>query len=254
MLGELPDGTRFPYWPVAMYVMNEGSGSRINDLSGNGNTGTLNSAVTWGSSKFGFGLNINEGIAPIRITHNSSINIDAVFTLSMWFKIPSGAMGDNYTLFSKLPDNVVYIYVTVLSATGKIFCRADDNVVPKDITSINAVNDGLWHHLIYIRDSSGYSLYVDNVLNGTNTNNGSIATTHDIVFGAKGAGTAYDDMLGQIDNAALWKDVCFTAQQIAYLYWHHFPWFEEDEVSHLYLPVGAAGAMTLNTGYWGQII
>jgi len=46
MLGEQPDWTRFPR-PVSMWVMNEGCGNKIYDLSGNSNTGTLTGSPVW---------------------------------------------------------------------------------------------------------------------------------------------------------------------------------------------------------------
>src|SRR5690348_15683757 len=44
---------------VAAYGFNEGSGTSVNDISGNGNTGTITGATWSGSGKFGGALSFD---------------------------------------------------------------------------------------------------------------------------------------------------------------------------------------------------
>jgi len=252
-LGRLINYAAFPAAKrlVGCWLMNEKAGLEVKDLSGHGNDGTLASATTWTVGKFGFALGINESAVPVRVTHSESVNIDRNFTISMWFKIPSSALGDNYTLISKYPDNVIYFRCLVLQASGLVYGDFDDNVLKKSVTSTSAVNGGLWHHVVFTRDSSGYKFYLDNVLEDTDTDNGSIANTEDLVLGATGL-TAFDDMLGEIEHCMIF-DRALTASEIALLYREPFVMFKRRR-RVIFAPEVAVGANAPTGALYGSLV
>ncbi|MDY6960265.1 MAG: LamG-like jellyroll fold domain-containing protein, partial [Halobacteriota archaeon] len=59
---------------VACYLMNEGTGTILNDLSKNGNTGTISNG-TWVASEYGGGLEFNALNSEVLITDNSTIDL-----------------------------------------------------------------------------------------------------------------------------------------------------------------------------------
>src|SRR5205823_486479 len=69
---------------VAAYSFDEGSGTSVADLSGNGNTGTLTNA-TWASSgKFGRALVFNGTSARVNVPSSTSLQLSSGMTLEAW--------------------------------------------------------------------------------------------------------------------------------------------------------------------------
>ena len=152
--------------PVAYWNMEEGSGSTvINDISGNGNTGTLypgtagmNIATSsmWTTGKFGKGLKFDGTddyvVAPVT---GSSGYTNA--SMSAWIKTTdSGSskrvLGTGWWMF----------YLNRFDA-GKFIPIFDgssgDNNASQDSTT--TINDGLWHFLAATNDGSTTRIYVD---------------------------------------------------------------------------------------------
>src|SRR5262245_18765517 len=69
---------------VAAYGFNEGSGTTVTDSSGNNNTGTLRSGVTWHTvGKFGSALAFNSATG-VLIPAAASLNLTTGMTLEAW--------------------------------------------------------------------------------------------------------------------------------------------------------------------------
>ena len=77
---------------VGYWLMNEGSGSNIYDISGKGNHGTLTNMSTndqssgWSGSKFGGGLGFDGTDDYINCGDDSSLSMTNVITISAWVK------------------------------------------------------------------------------------------------------------------------------------------------------------------------
>jgi hypothetical protein len=70
---------------VAAFNFNEGSGTRLNDLSGNNNNGTLNAGVTWSTAgKFGGAAQFNGTSGIITIPDAPSLRLSTGMTLEAW--------------------------------------------------------------------------------------------------------------------------------------------------------------------------
>ena len=125
LLGELPDWTRFPR-PVGLWLMNEGGGSRVNDLSGNGNTGT-HTGATWvaGNScpavnydgndytNCGNGPSLNWGASDFTVI--MGVKIDAVNDGQLFASDAAGAIGwqckmlGDGDIYFKVNDGVIIV-------------------------------------------------------------------------------------------------------------------------------------------------
>src|SRR5213080_3276010 len=67
---------------VAAYSFNETSGTTVTDISGNNNTGTLSSSVTWTTvGKFGGALVFNGSAAQVTINDSPSLRLTTGMTL-----------------------------------------------------------------------------------------------------------------------------------------------------------------------------
>src|SRR5258705_908238 len=71
---------------VAAYSFNEGTGTTVTDLSGNGNTGTV-SATTWSTAgKYGGALSFNGTSAVVTIPDSASLRLTTAMTLEAWVR------------------------------------------------------------------------------------------------------------------------------------------------------------------------
>src|SRR6185295_18818163 len=69
---------------VAAYTFNEGAGSTLTDLSGNGNNGTISAASWTTSGKFGNALQFNGTSAKVTIPDAASLRLTTGMTLEAW--------------------------------------------------------------------------------------------------------------------------------------------------------------------------
>src|SRR5262249_50278350 len=69
---------------MAAYGFNEGSGTMVNDLSGNGNNGTISGATWTTSGKYGTALSFNGTNALVSINNAASLQLSSAMTLEAW--------------------------------------------------------------------------------------------------------------------------------------------------------------------------
>jgi hypothetical protein len=74
----------------------------------------------------------------------------------------------------------------------------------KSVASLSNFNDGNWHHVVGINDGTNLKIYIDGVLNNSNTNgSGGIAGSADSRIGARWNNANYFE--GNIDEVAIWN-------------------------------------------------
>jgi len=88
--------------PVAAWDMDEGSGAKINDQSGNHNDGTI-SGATWTSGKYGSALQFDGVNDYVDCGNDASLNITSAITIEAWVKTNIVPTVDNryYSVISK---------------------------------------------------------------------------------------------------------------------------------------------------------
>ncbi len=69
---------------MAAYSFDEGSGTTINDASGNGNNGTISNATWSALGKFGDALQLNGTNAFVSIPDSPSLHLSTGMTLEAW--------------------------------------------------------------------------------------------------------------------------------------------------------------------------
>ena len=93
------------------------------------------------------------------------------FTVSAWFKTIYTPVGNSNIISNYPPFPNRSFYAIYFGSNGCLFGfirdSAQNTVVP---TSTKVVSDGNWHNATLIRDGSGGKLYIDGILDSTDTN------------------------------------------------------------------------------------
>ena len=89
---------------VAAYGFNEGSGTTLTDLSGNGRTGTITGATWTTAGKYGGALTFNGSSSSVTIANDASLALASGYTLEAWVRPTSlGTMWRTVVLKEQSP-------------------------------------------------------------------------------------------------------------------------------------------------------
>jgi hypothetical protein len=189
---------------VAHWKFDEaGSNARVTyDATGNNNNGTLVNGVTrLGSNycKISNCLSFNSALKThVKVPNNSILNPSAI-SLSAWVYLPS-APTENGNIVSK-GGNSGYRFRINNNLTVTWFDRGATNA----ITSISTVRLNAWQHIVVTGDSSGLKIYLNGVLDKSNTTPyGSPSTTYDLIIGSEGF-AFYENFNGYIDDVRIYN-------------------------------------------------
>lgn len=136
-----------------------------NDESGNGNQGTVYGAALtedrFGNTRSAYNFDgVNDYI---KIPYVEMIE-PSIFTLSVWLKTTGNSW---HTLWTSDPDSYYCSHGFEMSIyNGKGSANIDPTRFCRDgstIYSNNLLNDGRWHHMVFLYDGS-MSLFIDGIL------------------------------------------------------------------------------------------
>ena len=185
---------------VAYYPFN----GNANDESGNGHNGiaysTSNISDRFGNPITAFYYN---GDAIVWVPNNSQMNFDThdLFTISTWLKIDSiqkyHSLPDNYIigkwsgwLWTGYPYALRSLNQSDINVNGKVGIGRWDGSQGPYVRSSTKLNDGKWHHVVFLKDNSNILLYIDGVLEGTTLDNTQNSTSNSENIFIGGSGTA----------------------------------------------------------------
>lgn len=203
------------YWPFT---------GNANDVSGNGNNGTV-SAATLTTDRFGnangaYSFNGTTSYIGIPTINVSSSN---QFTISIWvnptditgmynrniLRQDNGIGGGDWLIaFQDFGANLSFGI-----QTGGVYSELDLSIIASNY--INA-----WHNIIVVYDGSNRFIYSDNVLIGSDSKTGNVSYTPSatFVFGAASpAAGAAERFIGKIDDIGIWS-YALNQQEIADVY------------------------------------
>jgi gliding motility-associated-like protein len=192
------------YWPFC---------GNANDLSGNGNNGTVNGA-TLTTDRFG---NANsaysfDGVNDYINVGNANMLNSNIVSISAWFnavdygsqaqlyqgnlvsKREQSGWGGAYQLaLNSSPSNVVYAPYTISGQNGNVF------------STTQTTNQ--WIHVLYVHDLNSARIYINGVLSGTtNVIGGLTANNLPVWFGARpNAGSLSHFLNGKLDDVGIWN-------------------------------------------------
>ena len=185
-------------------LSNEGT-SEMQDISGNGNNGTMN-RIQIQNNAFNFSGSTsyaNFGKATdIGLTDNHSITLDMLIS----FSNGQGGRGllstftDNTNGFMLGIDNNNYSKI-------RMFSNSDTSSQTARIISKNTLNDGNVHHLVGVYDCENkiMTLYIDGKLDSSKTFNSLTYGNNNLVLGATSISSQY--FIGNIYNAKIYNKV-----------------------------------------------
>jgi hypothetical protein len=160
---------------VGWWKFDEGSGTTADDSSGNGNDGTLQGNPQWVAGKIGGALEF-DGDDSVNVGNANMLNLGTDnWTITAWIKTTITGTGDSNkgTVFANGGDWSGGIRFTLaVSETGgegTITLTTDDDSTKVQATSSATVNDGVWHHVVAMRDGTTLNVYIDGKLDGTNS-------------------------------------------------------------------------------------
>ena len=146
-----------------------GSGTNWNDLSGNGNNGTLTNGPTFNSSNLG--SIVFDGVDDY--VSGTGVTISSQATLLIWFKT-STAQTNRYLLslpFSSDGNNGFDIYLTT-GGIGSYVITYPVNI--GNVSYSVGYGDNLWHMVAVSYNGSALTLYWDGVQVNTSSFSGTI--------------------------------------------------------------------------------
>ncbi|HTW22945.1 MAG TPA: LamG-like jellyroll fold domain-containing protein, partial [Candidatus Baltobacteraceae bacterium] len=183
---------------VAAYSFDEGAGTTVNDLSGNGNTGTIANATWTTDAKYGNALEFNGSTSIITIQDSPSLDLTSAMTLEAW--VNPSSVQDRWT-------DIVYkghdIYYMEASSNQSAVPGAGNTVGSTDQTifGTSPLAPNTWSYVALTYDGATLRLYVNGVQVSTLANaSGPMATsTNALQIGGDSInGQYFDGILDEI--------------------------------------------------------
>jgi hypothetical protein len=156
---------------VAAYGINEGSGTAVSDVSGNGNNGTISGATWTTSGKYGNALSFNGTNALVTINNAPSLQLTSGMTLEAWV-YPTTVNNAWRDVIYKGNDNYY------LEGTSSNSSRpAMGGTFGSDLYGTGALTANTWAYLAATYDGATMRLYVNGVQVSSRAQTGAIATS-----------------------------------------------------------------------------
>jgi hypothetical protein len=186
---------------VGLWLLDEGSGSTVADLSGNGHDGEIDGAV-WVGGKMGQALEF-DGDDSVTVPDAPNLRIGTQLTMMAWFYATD--IGDWRQIIAKSDEYLLRIDPPQEGNQMSSFVKADGNWEPRASAGVPDLNT--WIHYAAVYDSSlaenQLKVYVNGVESGASTRPGTVAQTENPVeFGKWGGGSYF---VGIIDEVAIFN-------------------------------------------------
>jgi signal peptidase I len=213
--------------PDVLYALNEGAGTAATDSSGNGRTGTILAEATRETGdcagtdpSLALGGTVASGIT----VSGGAISPPDTFSIEIWFRTTSSrggqliGFGESATGTSAVADRRIW-----MRPNGELRFSIREHNAVRTLSTPDRYRDGIWHHAVATLSSAGMRLYVDGVLEASNTRD---TAYHYDPYGSDGfwrvggdtttgmAGVDDATLVSSIDNAAVYP-TALTATQVA---------------------------------------
>jgi len=249
---------------VGCWLMNEGSGNTVQDLSGNGNHGTLTNC-TWVAGKYGPCVDTSNAAASIVIPNTLQLTSDlSAVTFIVYAENNDATCGanDEYLIncLGALDDSYSLLWESSGVDDAFYFQLLDAGLGDVTLVTNKLMQDTNWHQFAASYDGATMRFYQDAIVDSTTAaQTGNINDNgHDICFGCYSVGISGYNWDGRISHILIYNRA-LSASEVSQLYREPFRMFRRDPIELWSAatqgggapPVGNAGIMTCNTGYWG---
>lgn len=205
---------------MGYWLFNESAGSRVNDISGHGNHGTLTNMSPnvqgsgWGGSKFGGGLKFDGSNDQVIVPYDSSLEPNYI-TISAWIYPQTGA---RYiaTNFIAVDDASFIFQLFNDDLQGNVFINDVHQV-----GSFVSITLNEWHYVVMTYDGDRMKTYLDGVLKADDdVADGTLpADGNDIYISNRAVGERAFN--GSIDSVRIYNRA-LSAAEIKTLYYDPF--------------------------------
>lgn len=189
--------------PVAAYSFDQGSGSTLTDVSGNGNTGSISGASWTSSGRYGSALSFDGTNDLVTIADASSLDLTTGMTLEAWV-YPSASSSWRTVVLKEIVNDLSY----------GLYLNSDDPPYPAGYIRIGSTTYGAfgsttaplntWTHVGLTYDGSVLRAYMNGVEVGSQSVSGSIVTSAEPV--RIGGGTVWGEYFnGRIDEVRIYN-------------------------------------------------
>jgi hypothetical protein len=190
--------------PVVEYGFNEGTGTTVGDLSGNGLTGTIVGATWTSGGKYGNGLSFNGSSSFVDVGNPAALQLTGSMTLEAWVKAAANPADDGQIItksdgagwqLKTSPDTGPHTF------GGKISTTAGASV-QRYSTTVRALNT--WYHAAAVYDATAGTLnvYVNGVLdNGVllgTVPNTQLNRPANVNIGRRGGGYYFNGIIDEV--------------------------------------------------------
>ena len=154
---------------VAHWPFDEGAGTLTADVTGNGNDGTLNGDPQWVAGMYGVGLEF-DGDDFLDCGNNDILNFGTNdWTITAWINTTQADRGTIYANGGDNSGGVRFTLATHEANDDRMTLTTDDNSTKVQALGTTVVIDGQWYHVAAMRAGTETRVYVNGVLEGTNT-------------------------------------------------------------------------------------
>ncbi len=153
--------TTTKYRPVAAYSFNEGTGTTVADLSGNGNTGTISNATWTTSGKYGKALVFDGTSSIVTINDSPSLHLTTGMTLEAWV-YPTAAPGGWVDVIYKQNDNYLLEASSTVGLAGPTAAGTFGDGF-QSVAGPSALDLNTWTHVAVTFDGANLTVWVNGV-------------------------------------------------------------------------------------------
>jgi hypothetical protein len=204
-----------------------------NDSSGNGNNGTV-TGVNLTSDRFGNlnsaysfnGLNSWPNTTPDSVQEisidNTFIPLGSDYTISLWMKTTDNTKMQQ-CLFNSINHTGFIVEFHNNNNLNKLMYGVGNSINYWDIIHISGTystfQNDIWHHVIFIKSASTYTLYVDGNFDGSSSVSQSSAYSSSVGLRIGSIGGGYEVFHGTLDDVSVYNRT-LTQSEITYLATH----------------------------------
>lgn len=208
---------------VGYWLMNEGAGIKVFDLSGNRNTGGIYNDFSWGAGKFGLALESGGVNAYVSCGNSDILNVTDKLSISLWLNLKSNATRQLFVrrqFYVGAGDQGGYQLEYRGDATPKKlrFTTRNDGTSSIDY---NYSGTDKWIHIVCVYDGTDNVIYANGVEEGRVASIGIRSAPSSILYFSDSGNT----LNGLIDNVMICNRA-LSASEIALLYRKPFCVFE----------------------------